>query len=225
MSDRAERALQVFPVPRDAWDGKAPDTGSDPRYPRNQRSPHESNGVAQSCRHPGDRDSRVFAALDPEKFLNAFMRWTQSLRETLSGEVVAIDGKALRRAIEKGESPKVVVSAWAAGNGLVLGQRQVAGRQADLLEKLAETEQSAKRGDGLERGTDLDWLLSRKPGRERCSGVSGRYRRPLSCCGETNGPARKRGSSDSTSPRVCPGRSRKAGPFHRAPRRCPETHR
>ena len=72
----------------------------------------------------------MFAALDPEKFLNAFMRWTQSLRETLSEEVVAINGKALRRAIEKGESPKVVVSAWAAGNGL--GQRQVADKSNEI---------------------------------------------------------------------------------------------
>jgi hypothetical protein len=46
------------------------------------------------------------------------MRWTQSLRQALWGEVVAIDGKALRRAIAAGESPKVIVSAWAAGNGL-----------------------------------------------------------------------------------------------------------
>jgi predicted transposase YbfD/YdcC len=79
-----------------------------------------------------DTFGRVFAALVPGKFLNAFMRWTQSLRETLSEEVVAIDGKALRRAIEKGESPKVVVSAWAAGNGLVLGQRQVADKSNEI---------------------------------------------------------------------------------------------
>jgi predicted transposase YbfD/YdcC len=72
-----------------------------------------------------DTFGRVFAALDPDKFLEAFMRWTQSLRQMISSEVVAIDGKALRRAIEAGQSPKVIVSAWAAGNGLVLGQRKV----------------------------------------------------------------------------------------------------
>jgi predicted transposase YbfD/YdcC len=75
-----------------------------------------------------DTFGRVFAALDPQKFLEAFMRWTQSLRTALAGEageVVALDGKALRRAINAGESPKVIVSAWAAGSGLVLGQRKV----------------------------------------------------------------------------------------------------
>ena len=72
-----------------------------------------------------DTFKRLFAALDPQRFLEAFMRWTQSLRTALAGEVVAIDGKALRRALDAGESPKVIVSAWAAGNGLVLGQRKV----------------------------------------------------------------------------------------------------
>ena len=72
-----------------------------------------------------DTFNRLFAALDSRKFLEAFMRWTQSLRETLAGEVVAIDGKALRRAIDAGQSPKVIVNAWATGNGLVLGQRKV----------------------------------------------------------------------------------------------------
>lgn len=43
----------------------------------------------------------MFAALEPEKFLKAFMHWTQSLREAVSEEMVAIDGNALRRAIEK----------------------------------------------------------------------------------------------------------------------------
>ena len=72
-----------------------------------------------------DTFNRLFAALDPQCFLDAFMRWTQSLRRALGGEVVAIDGKALRRALDAGQSPKVIVSAWAAGNGLVLGQRKV----------------------------------------------------------------------------------------------------
>lgn len=79
-----------------------------------------------------DTFGRVFAAMDPEKFLEAFMRWTQSLREALSGEVVSIDGKALRRAIDKGQSPKVIVSAWAAGSGLVLGQRKVEDKSNEI---------------------------------------------------------------------------------------------
>ncbi|RYD70619.1 MAG: ISAs1 family transposase [Verrucomicrobiaceae bacterium] len=72
-----------------------------------------------------DTFNRLFAALDPEKFLEAFMRWTESLRKAVAEEIVALDGKALRRALDTGECPKVIVSAWAAGSGLVLGQRKV----------------------------------------------------------------------------------------------------
>jgi len=69
-----------------------------------------------------DTFNRVFAAIDPEKFLECFMRWTQSWRSAIAEEIVALDGKALRRAINAGDCPKVVVSAWAAENGLALGQ-------------------------------------------------------------------------------------------------------
>ena len=56
-----------------------------------------------------DTFNRLFAALDPQCFLEAFMRWTQSLRTALAGEVGAIDGKALRRALDAGQSPKVKI--------------------------------------------------------------------------------------------------------------------
>ena len=79
-----------------------------------------------------DTFNRLFAALDPQRFLEAFMRWTQSLRTVLADEIVAIDGKALRRAIAAGQSPKVVVSAWAAGHGLVLGQRRVEDKSNEI---------------------------------------------------------------------------------------------
>ena len=73
-----------------------------------------------------DTFNRVFAALDPKQFLDCFLRWTQSLREAVPQEIVALDGKALRRALNKGQSVKYVVSAWAESNGLVLGQLKVA---------------------------------------------------------------------------------------------------
>jgi len=72
-----------------------------------------------------DTFNRVFAALDPKLFLESFLRWTESLRQAIPREIVALDGKALRRALNKKESPKYVVSAWAEGHGLVLGQLQV----------------------------------------------------------------------------------------------------
>lgn len=72
-----------------------------------------------------DTFNRVFAALKPESFLEMFMAWTQNLRTCVAGEIVALDGKALRRALDRGDSPRVIVSAWAASNSLVLGQVEV----------------------------------------------------------------------------------------------------
>lgn len=74
-----------------------------------------------------DTFGRVFALLDPEQFSECFRNWTQSLRTAISGEVVAIDGKTLRRSHDRTNGKKAIhmVSAWARENGLVLGQIKV----------------------------------------------------------------------------------------------------
>jgi len=45
---------------------------------------------------------------------------------------VALDGKALRRALDKDQSVKYIVSAWAESNGLVLGQLKVADKSNEI---------------------------------------------------------------------------------------------
>ena len=72
-----------------------------------------------------DTFNRVFQALDPKEFLNAFLGWTQSVRQAIPNEIVAMDGKALRRALTASQNPRYIVSAWAEDNGLVLGQLKV----------------------------------------------------------------------------------------------------
>ena len=79
-----------------------------------------------------DTFNRVFAALNPKEFLDCFLRWTQSLRQRVSQEIVAVDGKALRRAFNKDENLKYIVSAWAESNGLVLGQLKVADKSNEI---------------------------------------------------------------------------------------------
>ena len=79
-----------------------------------------------------DTFNRVFAALDPREFLDCFLRWTQSLRAAVAQEIVALDGKALRRALNKDQSIQYVVSAWAESNGLVLGQLKVADKSNEI---------------------------------------------------------------------------------------------
>jgi predicted transposase YbfD/YdcC len=71
-----------------------------------------------------DTIGRVFAALDPKALGEAFRRWAIAMARLTRGEVVAIDGKTLRRSFQEAGSSAFVhmVSAWATGNGLVLGQ-------------------------------------------------------------------------------------------------------
>lgn len=71
-----------------------------------------------------DTFNRVFSALDPRCFQACFLRWTQGVRRAIGEEIVALDGKALRRAVNTKTIP-YIVSAWAADNGLVLGQVKV----------------------------------------------------------------------------------------------------
>ena len=39
----------------------------------------------------------VFSRLDPDRFQECFMEWSRAVAELLPGEVVAIDGKTVRR--------------------------------------------------------------------------------------------------------------------------------
>jgi predicted transposase YbfD/YdcC len=71
-----------------------------------------------------DAFGRVFAALDPAAFEACFVAWVQAAVRTTAGQVVAIDGKTLRRSHDRtaGRGPLHLVSAWAAANHVVLGQ-------------------------------------------------------------------------------------------------------
>jgi predicted transposase YbfD/YdcC len=72
-----------------------------------------------------DTFGRVFAAIDPDEFLSAFVRWTRTVRHQCRSGVVAIDGKALRRAKEAGDQAPVIVGAWGVQAGISLGQVKV----------------------------------------------------------------------------------------------------
>jgi predicted transposase YbfD/YdcC len=74
-----------------------------------------------------DTFTRVFARLDPEQFQTCFLRWMKSVSEVIGGQVIAIDGKVLRRSHDKGIGKAAIdmVSAWASANRLVLGQVKV----------------------------------------------------------------------------------------------------
>src|SRR4051795_796608 len=81
-----------------------------------------------------DTFRRVFMLLDPDAFEACFARWAQSLMSEVEREVVAIDGKTVRRSGSRrhDHGPLHLVSAWASDQGLVLGQREVDGKSNEI---------------------------------------------------------------------------------------------
>jgi predicted transposase YbfD/YdcC len=70
---------------------------------------------------------RVFRHLDAEQFQRCFLHWMSSMVELKRGQVIALDGKQVRRSHDKsaGHAPIHMLSAWATENQLVLGQLRV----------------------------------------------------------------------------------------------------
>ena len=71
-----------------------------------------------------DTFRRVFGKLKPAEFQRCFLAWVESVQAQTNGEIVAIDGKALRGTFERTTDKSAIrlVSAWATKNSLVLGQ-------------------------------------------------------------------------------------------------------
>jgi predicted transposase YbfD/YdcC len=81
-----------------------------------------------------DTFRRVFMLIDPDAFEACFARWAQSLAGKAEREVVAVDGKTVRRSGSRrhDHGPLHLVSAWASDQGLVLGQREVDGKSNEI---------------------------------------------------------------------------------------------
>ena len=69
-----------------------------------------------------DTFGRIFALLSPSRFQECFVGWMQAVAEVVAGEVVAIDGKTLRRSYDRRSAKAAIhmVSAWATHNRVVL---------------------------------------------------------------------------------------------------------
>jgi predicted transposase YbfD/YdcC len=74
-----------------------------------------------------DTFGRVFARLKPQQFEKCFLQWIAAVSDITAGQVVAIDGKTVRRSHDTGLGKGAIhmVSAWATANELVLGQVKV----------------------------------------------------------------------------------------------------
>jgi predicted transposase YbfD/YdcC len=81
-----------------------------------------------------DQLGDIFATLDAGKFQQCFVSWVASLTGA-AADVIAIDGKTLRRSYQKkgAKAPIHMVSAFAARQRLVLGQVKVAEKSNEIV--------------------------------------------------------------------------------------------
>ena len=88
-----------------------------------------SNGIPSH-----DTFGRFFAMLDSESFERFFSEWVVSVSELTTGQVIAIDGKTVRRSHDSfiGRDAIHMVSAWATANHVSLGQLRVDGRSNEI---------------------------------------------------------------------------------------------
>lgn len=85
-----------------------------------------------------DTLARVFAALDPHAFTQAFAQWVEAVRQTLPVpaseplKVRAIDGKQMRGTACQGGTALDVVRVWASETRLILAQEAVAEKSNEI---------------------------------------------------------------------------------------------
>jgi len=86
-----------------------------------------------------DTFARVLARLDPGEFGKALLGWTQAVQDLTEERLVAIDGKTLRGSYDRrdGRAAIHMVSAWAVGNKVSLGQ-VVVGEKSNEITAIPE---------------------------------------------------------------------------------------
>jgi len=69
----------------------------------------------------------VFRVIEAQEFQKGFIRWVEQIFSVTQGQVIAIDGKTVRRSHNRsiGKDAIHMVSAWASTNGITLGQRKI----------------------------------------------------------------------------------------------------
>jgi predicted transposase YbfD/YdcC len=81
-----------------------------------------------------DTFRRIFSLLDPGQFIKVLVQWTEALSEASAGQLVAIDGKTLRRSFERSKDalPIHLLNAWSCENSVTLGQIRVADKSNEI---------------------------------------------------------------------------------------------
>jgi predicted transposase YbfD/YdcC len=81
-----------------------------------------------------DTIARIISSLCPEELQHCFINWMSAVEGATDGKVVAIDGKTLRHSYDKKKRKAAIhmVSAFAAENGVVLGQRKTVDKSNEI---------------------------------------------------------------------------------------------
>jgi predicted transposase YbfD/YdcC len=81
-----------------------------------------------------DTFGRVFSMIDAKQFQLAFIEWVWAVNQLMGRQIVNLDGKCLRGSDDEklGKRAIYIVSAWAAENGIVLGQRKVDAKSNEI---------------------------------------------------------------------------------------------
>ncbi len=71
-----------------------------------------------------DTFGRVFSLISPTQFQACFRNWIQAVVQSFDNQIIALDGKTVRRSSDAGLGKRAIhmVSAWASQNRVVLGQ-------------------------------------------------------------------------------------------------------
>ncbi len=89
-----------------------------------------------------DRFNAIFAAINTAEFERCLVSWITALHEITDGQVIAIDGKTLRRSFDAASNKSAIhmVSAWATANHISLGQVVVDAKSNEItaIPKLLE---------------------------------------------------------------------------------------
>ena len=81
-----------------------------------------------------DTFRRVFSMVDPTQFTRCFMGWSQEIRRAVGGDIIAFDGKTLRRSFNNatGLAAIHVLNAWSSANDFCIGQMKVDGKSNEI---------------------------------------------------------------------------------------------
>jgi len=79
-----------------------------------------------------DTIERFMRYMDSKEFKRSFLHWVRNVAKVTNGEIIPIDGKALRGSKDNGNKAINMVSAWAVNNGVVLAQEKVSEKSNEI---------------------------------------------------------------------------------------------